>query len=191
MNETGTEANILEPEEVAEGESEPAEPSFRVVVANEQSSLAIDEARLVTAVEAVLADSSYPTASISIAVVDDPTIHALNVEFLNHDYSTDVLSFVLEDSRGCLEGELIVSTDTAIREAAEAGWSSQDELLLYAVHGALHLVGYCDKQSNTQAEMLSAELKYLRRLGIALPRDASRWEHAAEDVAGQSEELLP
>lgn len=189
MNETGTVENIIKPEEVAESDSEPSEPSLRVLVADKQTSLTIDEARLIAAVESVLVDSSYLSASISVAVVDDPTIHALNVEFLAHDYPTDVLSFVLEDSPEGLEGELIVSADTAIREAAEAGWPALDELLLYAIHGALHLVGYCDKQAEQRAEMLSAELKHLRQLGVVLPKVASRWEKANLD-AEPSEELL-
>jgi probable rRNA maturation factor len=162
-------------------DSENAQQAYRVLVANEQASLAIDEARLVTAVRVILAESDYPSAMVSIAVVDDPTIHALNVQFLEHDYPTDVLSFVLEDSPLCVEGELVVSTDTAIRESKGAGWSPSDELLLYVIHGTLHLVGYDDHDAHDQVEMYAAEAHYLLRMGLALPNDASRWSSTQKD----------
>ena len=122
MNEFGTAESFIQSEEFADGDTDPSEQTFRVLIADEQLALMIDQARLIAAVQAVLADSDYSSVTVSIAVVDDPTIHALNVEFLQHDYPTDVLSFVLEDSPDVLEGELVVSTDTALRESAEAGW---------------------------------------------------------------------
>ncbi len=157
-------------------ESDPAKQAYRILVANEQATLAIDEARLMAAVEVILTDTDYSQALVSIAVVDDPTIHALNRQYLEHDYPTDVLSFVLEESSRSVEGELIVSTDTAVREAQEAGWSPLDELLLYVIHGTLHLVGYDDHDPADQREMYAAEARYLKQLGIALPTDRARWQ---------------
>ncbi len=176
MNDIGTVKLNISPEEIAEGDSEPAEQGLGILIANEQTVLAIDEARLIRAVQAVLADSAYPLASVSIALVDDATIQGLNAEFLGHNYPTDVLSFVLEDSPEFLEGELIVSTDTALRAAAEACWAAQDELLLYVLHGALHLIGYRDKAPDEQTEMRAAESNYLRKMGVALPAHQTRWQ---------------
>lgn len=153
---------------------------YRVLVANEQTSLAIDESRIQAAVRTVLAESEFSSANISIAVVDDPTIHELNNQYLRHDYPTDVLSFVLDDSTETLDGEVIVSADTAIREAAEAGWSAENELLLYVIHGTLHLIGHDDHEPNDQAEMYAAEANCLKQLGLELPKDRSRWELAAK-----------
>ncbi len=150
-------------------------------MANEQASLAIDEDRLIAVANIILAESEYPSATVSIAVVDDPTIQALNVQYLKHDYPTDVLSFVLEESPERVEGELVISTDTAIREAAEAGWTASDELLLYVIHGTLHLIGYDDHEPVDQVEMYAAEAHYLQRMGLALPNDASRWPAARKD----------
>ena len=62
----------------------------------------------------ILEDAAIGEAEISVAVVDDPTIHALAPRSISsHDYPTDVLSFVLERDEDCLEGEVIVSADTA------------------------------------------------------------------------------
>lgn len=155
---------------------------YRVLVANEQSSLAIDESRIQAAVRTVLASSGFTVGNISIAVVDDPTMHELNNQYLKHDYPTDVLSFVLDDSTHTLDGEVIVSADTAIREAAEAGWPAENELLLYVIHGSLHLIGHDDHDPTEQAEMYAAEANCLKQLGLNLPKDRSRWELAGKET---------
>ncbi|MEO1495814.1 MAG: rRNA maturation RNase YbeY [Planctomycetota bacterium] len=142
---------------------------INTAVSNQQSRLPIDEARLVRAAGLVLGDAEYREGEISIAVVDDPTIHKLNARHLNHDYPTDVLSFPLLDAPPCVEGEVIVSADTAIENAARYGWPAESELCLYVVHGLLHLAGYGDKTDDDRREMRAAEAGVLTRLGVSLP----------------------
>ncbi len=105
-------------------------------------------------------------ADVSLAIVDDPTIHRINREFLQHDYPTDVLSFLLERSADRLEGEVIASADTAIGSAARYGWAPADELLLYVIHGTLHLVGYDDLAPEPQVTMRERERDYLKHFGL-------------------------
>ena len=88
-----------------------------------------------------------------------------------------------------LEGEIVVSIDTARREAADAGWSADDELLLYVVHGALHLAGYCDKDAGGRgrdARRRSGGPRAARRERLAqrsaLERDVDVAAHAAEEA---------
>ena len=119
---------------------------IRVDVANEQPRFEVDRPRLCAAIEMVLRAEGFSTATISLAIVDDATIQSLNRRWLSHDYPTDVLSFVLEQGPDGLDGEIIVSGDTAAAAAARFGWSADDELLLYVIHGTLHLVGYDDQE---------------------------------------------
>jgi probable rRNA maturation factor len=156
------------------GRTKPEHANYRVDVANETDA-AIDAARLGAAVQIVLADALCEAATVSIAIVDDETIHRLNRQFLEHDYATDVLSFALADPPG-LEGEIVASIDTARREAALAGWSPEDELLLYAVHGALHLVGHDDHDPAPAAAMRAAERAVLARLGVSVSSTDARWQ---------------
>ena len=113
----------------------------------------------------ILADYGFMTAEVSIAVVDDPTMRELNNRYLQHDYETDVLSFVLdcEPDDGILNGQLIVSSDTAKRFAEQLKISLDAELLLYVVHGSLHLVGFDDKTDEAASEMRAAEKEYLAK----------------------------
>ncbi|HEX4129004.1 MAG TPA: rRNA maturation RNase YbeY [Pirellulales bacterium] len=138
--------------------------SYQIAVANDCSA-AIDARSLRAAVEIVLRDAAIPAATISIAVVDDATIRDLNARYLAHDDETDVLSFVLDHSADGLDGEIVVSADTAERVAAELDVSAAEELLLYVIHGALHLVGYDDLDPARQAVMRCREQEVLAELG--------------------------
>lgn len=131
-----------------------------------QTTQPVDQQRLIAGAMAVLTEACLDRAQLSLAVVDDPTIHQLNREHLQHDYPTDVLSFLLESSDGSVEGEVIVSVDTAARAADAYGWTPADELLLYVIHGTLHLVGYDDKTDASRREMRAAEAEHLARFGL-------------------------
>lgn len=156
----------LAEEQVSELDGEPPERRLQILIANQQSSLDIEESQLKAAVAAVFRDSAYDFGTVSLAIVDDPTIHEINRQYLEHDYPTDVLSFVLEDRTPYLEGELVVSTDTAATNARDYDWPASSELILYVLHGALHLVGYRDKHEADIANMRAAESKYLQELGV-------------------------
>ena len=150
---------------------DPRRPAgIQVDIANQQDR-PCDLEQIVRAISTIVEQAEFVDAEISVAIVDDTTIHELNRAYLNHDYETDVLSFVLaldEDERR-LEGEIIVSADTAERVAQEVGWSLQNELLLYLIHGALHLVGYDDKTPSDRHEMRAAERRYLTLMEIPIP----------------------
>ncbi len=137
-----------------------------IQVTNQQSRLAIDSARLQSAVEAALEGAKLAAAEISLVVVDDATIHRLNRQYLDHDYATDVLSFQLEQSEAGLEGEVVVSAERAAAVAVEYGWSPEEELLLYVIHGVLHLVGYDDTTPGKRAAMRRRERACLGQLGL-------------------------
>ncbi len=137
-----------------------------VDINNQQTQLEIQPERLQAAVRAVLRGENVEVATVSIAVVDDATIQELNRRYLEHDYATDVLSFLLEPNSAQLEGEVIVSADTAVRQCDRYGWSAQDELLLYTIHGALHLVGYDDQGPQQTGRMRRRERFYLNQLGV-------------------------
>ena len=133
------------------------------------------------------------SAVLSVTVVDNPTMHRLNRQHLQHDYPTDVISFPLEwmcgnescedrvgfaegRAKGALiEGEIVVSVDYAEEMARRCGWTTQNELTLYAVHGMLHICGYDDLTPDEKQLMRLREKAILGHLGIKVtyPDDAT------------------
>ena len=130
-------------------------------ILNRQKTLPLDRRRLRRAIRAIVQDAEILEARINLAIVDDPVIAALHRRFMNDPEPTDVLSFVLERTERYLEGEVVVSADTALANAARYRSTPEEELLLYAIHGTLHLAGYDDTTPRKRAVMRKMEKKYL------------------------------
>jgi len=155
---------------------------YEVEIDDSQKAVSVDHGRLGDVVRSVLAAEQCAFASISLAIVDNDTIHELNIRYLQHDFPTDVLSFLLESEldaaslpipkgvpRGCgkrLEGEIIASAEMAKQSAAKYRWRPLDELTLYVVHGLLHLCGYDDRTSKELALMRQREIEVLAEWGL-------------------------
>jgi len=140
---------------------------IKVSIANRQETLTVSRERLREVVRAVLAGEGENDADISIALVDNPTIHALNKRFLEHDEPTDVLSFPMSGPGAkILEGELIVGAEVAIAQAAERRHTPEAELDLYVIHGLLHLCGYDDLNEADARDMRAKEREYLAKVGL-------------------------
>jgi probable rRNA maturation factor len=131
-----------------------------IAVQNRQSRLRVDKRLLKRAVRSILEGAEIESGEISVVVADDPTIARIHAEFLDDDSPTDVLSFVLDASPGRLDGEIVASADTAITQAPRYGWTAEQELLLYVIHGVLHLVGYDDTTPKARKTMRKMERHY-------------------------------
>lgn len=139
---------------------------LEIELSNRQTRYAVDARRLKSAARRVLAGEDIRAGSLSLAVVDDEAMQRLNRQYLNHDYATDVLSFLLARDGDRLDGEVIVSADTAAAACEKYGWPAADELLLYVIHGTLHLAGYDDHSPTDIAAMRRRERHYLKLLGV-------------------------
>lgn len=139
---------------------------IKVSISNPQENVVFDRKRLRETATAVLEGEDIRDAEISLAIVDNPTIHTLNKRYLNHDEPTDVLSFPLsEPNAKKLSGELVLGADVAQAQATERGHDVQAELALYVIHGLLHLCGYDDHSEKDAAEMRARERHYLKQMG--------------------------
>jgi probable rRNA maturation factor len=92
-------------------------------------------------------------------------MHRVNLAHLKHDYPTDVLSFLLSEGEGPLEGEVLVGVERAIENAKAYGRTAEDEIRLYVVHGLLHLVGYDDKRPAEARRMARRQEELLETAG--------------------------
>jgi len=106
--------------------------------------------------------------SLSLAIVDDRVMRRVNRDFHAADRATDVLAFPLGGGPGgAFDAEVVVSADTARREAAKRGVTPASELMLYVVHGVLHLLGEDDHDPADAARMHERSLSILAALGHA------------------------
>lgn len=109
-----------------------------------------------------------PLREMSIALVGDQVMSDLHQQFMGVAGPTDVLTFPLEaDSRGCvISGEVVICVPEARRRAREVGHDAARELLLYALHGMLHLCGFDDRNPADYRKMHRKEDQILTQLGI-------------------------
>ena len=123
--------------------------------------------------QATLDATGRAGASLAIAFVRDRAIRDLNHRYRGKDYATDVLSFPADDGQadraaGAFDeaasfiGDVVISTDAALRQAEEASHSFEREVSELVLHGTLHLCGY-DHETD-DGEMNRLELKLRRRL---------------------------
>lgn len=142
-------------------------PHIAVELSDTQSFLRIDPQAMAEIVRDVLSAEGRLSAEISLAVVDDDTIHALNRRHLDHDWPTDVITFALSEPEDpILAAELVVSAEMAARTAAASGSDPMAELTLYLVHGLLHLCGFDDQTDEDARAMRRREAETLARLGV-------------------------
>src|SRR5262245_30404248 len=147
----------------------------RISIASPQEAVPINRPWVREVARAVLAGEGKADAEISVAFVDNPTIHRLNMRYLQHDEPTDVLSFPLSaPSAKRLSGELVIGVEVALAAAAERGHDVQAELALYVIHGLLHLCGHSDETKTAAREMRERERHYLRELGLPNISEAAR-----------------
>ena len=109
-----------------------------------------------------------PLRELSVALVGDRRMAALHEQFMGMKGPTDVLTFPLDvNPRGAvLSGEVAVCVPEARRQAGLHGVTTERELLLYTLHGLLHLCGYDDRTDAAFATMHRAEDRILSQLGV-------------------------
>ena len=120
------------------------------------------EKGIATWLQTVIALEKKNLLSVNIIFCTDEKLWDLNVEYLNHDYYTDIITFQYENDP--IEGEMYISIDRVKENSLERNIAFEKELARVIVHGVLHLAGYKDEAENEQLEMRQKEDKYLTLL---------------------------
>ncbi|MDA9056823.1 rRNA maturation RNase YbeY [Flavobacteriaceae bacterium] len=111
---------------------------------------------------AIISQEDYKEGEVSIVFCDDEFLHKLNVEFLDHDTLTDVISFDYSMGKE-IHGEIFISIERVKENAIEFNQSFDAELSRVMAHGVLHYCGYKDKSESEAATMRSKEEFYLQQ----------------------------
>lgn len=99
-------------------------------------------------------------APVSFIICSDDYLHEMNVQYLEHDTLTDVITFDYSSDEGC-SGDVFISIDRIRDNADEMKVAEADELHRVMVHGVLHLLGYKDKTPEDARIIRSKEDNYL------------------------------
>ena len=112
----------------------------------------------------VIKSEGFKEDEINYVFCDDEYLHKLNVEFLNHDTLTDIISFDYSVGK-IIQGDIFISIERVVDNAKDFDVSFNDELRRVIVHGILHYCGYKDKSEDDAIVMRGKENYYLALLG--------------------------
>jgi probable rRNA maturation factor len=145
---------------------------MNIVISNRQRTKKINARFLKQVVAELFVELEITEAELGIIIVGAKEMARVNWQFLQHEGSTDVITFDHTEKRKSengkrkeLHGELFICVDDAVTQAKEFGTSWQAEVVRYVVHGVLHLLGYDDLKPDLRRTMKREENRLVRRLG--------------------------
>ncbi|UCE85151.1 MAG: rRNA maturation RNase YbeY [Deltaproteobacteria bacterium] len=129
----------------------------------------VDRRLLRSRARCILRELNHARSELSIALVDDETIAALNGTYRGQPRPTDVLSFSLLEGdhtahRGALLGDVVIGVETAARQARSARRAIDDEVARLLIHGVLHLLGHDHVRCDEARAMRREERRLLRAI---------------------------
>lgn len=116
-----------------------------------------DAEELTSWIERVAEVHEYEIVQLTYIFCSDEYLHKVNVEYLDHDTYTDVITFDNADDADIIEGDIFISVDRVRENAVTHGVPFRDELHRVMIHGVLHLLGYADKDLLSQTAMRKKE----------------------------------
>jgi len=142
---------------------------MEVLIDNRQSSCGMPLKKIRRTVEVILGALDCPDGEISILIVDDPQIEKLNRKYLNRTGPTNVIAFSMREGEFShlnpqLLGDVVISTDTAAKEAQNSAMSMEQRFSELLVHGILHLFGYDHENSEQNARKMEKKSQELLKL---------------------------
>ena len=139
---------------------------MEVLIDNRQSRHKISLKKTEQTVQVILDALDCPDSELSILIVDDPQIEELNQQYLDRQGPTNVIAFAMRegdfsDLSPHLLGDVVISTDTAAREAKNAAMSFEQRFNELLIHGILHLLGYDHETDEEEARIMEAKSREL------------------------------
>ena len=122
-----------------------------------------NEEQLAAWIEGVISEEGYQLEEVNYIFCDDAYLHKLNVEFLDHDTLTDIISFDYSAGKK-IQGDIFISVERVADNASDFNVSVNEELQRVMVHGVLHYCGYKDKTDSDAKLMREKENHYLSQL---------------------------
>ena len=134
---------------------------MEIIIIDSEPFFSIQKNVLENLVNRLKKDLNFSVSSLQINIVSSQCITKINSEFLNHDYSTDIVTLNYSGRSRELEGELYISYDDAKKNADSFGCSLNSEIIRLVIHGILHMLGYDDHTDEDIARMKEVENKFV------------------------------
>ena len=144
----------------------------KIYVTNDQKGVSIDSGQIRRAAKKILGRLGYDGYELSIVIVADEEMTRLNRQYFRRNRPTNVISFpMIADGSPALHdkilGDVVISAETAKRQAEEAGRRGEEEILFLLIHGILHLVGWDHEGPAQERRKMEAKEKDLFSLLIS------------------------
>ena len=116
--------------------------------------------KITTWIKGCITNETKVAGAINFIFCNDSYLHKINLEYLNHDTLTDIITFDNSDG-SIIEGDIYISVDRVRENSMKYNVDFEDELQRVMIHGILHLIGYSDKTSALKKQMRKKEDAYL------------------------------
>ncbi len=134
-----------------------------VLISYNHPFLRFPKKQIVNILKLVLKTEKRKKNSLAIIFTNNYHIKKINKEFLNHNYTTDVIAFSLGKDCG-IDAEIYINLDAARKQAKEYMVSYSNEVSRLIIHGLLHIIGYNDATSDEKKKIIKLENKYLTKI---------------------------
>jgi len=143
---------------------------MKIQIENKQTKIKIERRKIRSTVLKLLKIMDCANKELSISFVDDNAIKQLNNHYLQRNNSTNILSFSLQEGKYSninpdILGDIVISAETAQRDAAIGDISLSEEINFLIIHGLLHLLGF-NHEKTTKAQTTKMQIKERELFGI-------------------------
>ena len=135
---------------------------------NYRGTIKIDKSLIHKIVKKLAEDLNFKISSMQINFVNSKEMTRINSKYLNHNYSTDIITFNYSGTKNELDGEIYISIDDAASNSKRFGVTFIEEVLRIVIHGFLHLLGYDDKDRKDRVTMKRLENRLFNQYRLLL-----------------------
>lgn len=128
----------------------------------------LKKSKLHDLIKSLSIELNFTVSNLEINIISGSDIHLINKSYLNHNYTTDIITFNYSNTLNQIDGEIFISIDDALYNSKKFKVTLSEELVRLVIHGILHLLGYDDQNRSDKKIMKQLENKLLSKNNFIL-----------------------